>query len=74
MACSCVANKFVTVSLCCNNGTIFGNAASPTRLDDMEFLARVLSQDLSSVPDPGIGDWFNGIAKAISPPRNLRVL
>ena len=36
---------------------------APTKLDNNmenhEFLAHALSQDLSSVPDPGIGDWFS---------------
>lgn len=44
--------------------------AAPTKLDNMEnleFLAHALSQDLSSVPDPGIGDWFNRNAKIVLP-------
>lgn len=45
-------------------------SAAPTKLDNMEnleFLANVLSQDLSSVLDPGIGDWFNRNAKIFLP-------
>ena len=62
MACSCVTSLFLSAAI---TALFSASAAAPTRLDDMEFLARVLSQDLSSVPDPGIGDWFNGIANAV---------
>ena len=44
---------------------------APTKLDNdmenLEFLAYALSQDLSSVPDPGIGDWFSRNFKALLP-------
>ena len=44
---------------------------TPTKLDNnmenLEFLAYALSQDLSSVPDPGIGDWFDRNFKALLP-------
>ena len=45
---------------------------APIKLDDndmenLEFLAYALSQDLSSVPDPGIGDWFSRNFKALLP-------
>ena len=46
------------------------DTAVPTKLNNManlEFLTYALSQDLSSVPDPGIGDWFNRNAKIVLP-------
>ena len=36
-------------------------------MENLEFLAYALSQDLSSVPDPGIGDWFSRNFKALLP-------
>ena len=62
MACSCVTSLFLSAVI---TALFSVSVAAPTRLDDMEFLVRALSQDLSSVPDPGIGDWFNGIANAV---------
>ena len=45
------------------------STAAPTKLDNnmanLEFLAHALSQDLSSVPDPGIGDWFSKNTKIV---------
>ena len=64
MACSCVTSLFLFAAI---TALFSASTAAPIQLDDMEFLARALSQDLSSVPDPGIGDWFNGIAKAVLP-------
>ncbi len=36
-------------------------------MDNLDFLVYALSQDLSSVPDPGIGDWFSRNFKAVLP-------
>ena len=34
-------------------------------LSHIESLVHALGQDLSSVPDPDIGDWFNNKAKVV---------
>lgn len=44
------------------------STAAPTKdhsMANFESLVHALSQDLSSVPDPGIGDWFNDRANEV---------
>lgn len=44
------------------------STAAPTKdhnLASFESFVRALGQDLSSVPDPGIGDWFSNEAKIV---------
>ena len=64
---ACVTDLLFFVSIV---GLLSASVAAPTRLhnvENLEFLSRALSQDLSSVPDPGIGDWFSSNFKALLP-------